>query len=156
MSVGCLSLPLSICDFQLSFPKLMFIYGAVSATSISWQYCRSDLLVLGQILSDSWIVTSCSRRVSSVQGCVSLWSELPKDFSGKISSLQLHLGKRQYQIHTEGTTGGVLGMQNLVWPITHNLSGLVEPARAHEVPAGIACGIPKARKPPRQRQGTCI
>ena len=63
MSVGCLSLPLSICDFQLSFPKLMSLililrqgyvfgvldcwrqqcqyvngYGAVSATSISWQY----------------------------------------------------------------------------------------------------------------------
>ena len=40
-------------------------------------------------------------------------------------------------------------MQNLVWLITHNLSGLVEPARAHEVPAGIACGITQTRKPPR-------
>ena len=40
-------------------------------------------------------------------------------------------------------------MQNLVWPITHNLSGLVEPARAHEVPAGIACGITQTHKPPR-------
>ena len=121
MSVGCLSLPLSICDFQLSFPKVKFTYfvftsglclwsvGLLASTmsvrqrlwcSLRHQHllaiCRSDLLVLGQIISDSWIVTSCSRRVSSVQGCVSLWSELPKDFSGKISSLQLHLGKRQY------------------------------------------------------------